>query len=101
MVDDGTTAALLLAAGAGWGAFCLGAAWGTCLDIAGPHVGVVGACMNTAGQVGGFLSPIILTLMVNQFGDWNIAIRLSGGLLLIGAICWLFIDPRKQIAHNH
>jgi MFS family permease len=101
LVDDPATAALLLAGGAGWGAFCLGAAWGTCLDIAGPHVGVVTACMNTAGQVGGFLSPIILTLMVNQFGDWNIAIRLSGGLLLVGAICWLFIDPRQQIAHNH
>ncbi len=100
LVDDGTTAALLLAGGAGWGAFCLGAAWGTCLDIAGEHVGVVSAVMNTAGQVGGFLSPIILTLMVNQFGDWNVAIRLSGGLLLVGAICWLFIDPRQKIAHN-
>ena len=100
-VEDGATAALLLAGGAGWGAFCLGAAWGTCLDIAGPHVGVVTACMNTAGQVGGFLSPMILTLLVNRFGDWNIALRLSGGLLLIGAVCWMFIDPRRQIAHNH
>jgi nitrate/nitrite transporter NarK len=77
------------------------AAWGSCLDIAGPHAGVVSACMNTAGQVGGFLSPIILTVMVNQFGDWNIALRLSGALFLVGAVCWLFIDPRRQIAHNH
>lgn len=100
LADDPTTAALLLAVAAGWSVFCLGAAWGSCLDIAGPHAGVVSACMNTAGQVGGFLSPIILTVMVNQFGDWNIAIRLSGVLFLVGAVCWLFIDPRKQIAHN-
>ena len=100
MAEDPETAALLLAVAAGWSVFCLGAAWGSCLDIAGPHAGVVSACMNTAGQVGGFLSPILLTLMVNQFGDWNIAIRVSGVLFLVGAVCWLFIDPRKQIAHN-
>jgi len=101
MAEDATTAALLLAVAAGWSVFCLGAAWGSCLDIAGPHAGVVGACMNTAGQVGGFLSPIILTVLVNQFGDWNFAIRISGVLFLVGAGCWLFIDPRKQIAENH
>lgn len=101
MAQDATTAALLLAVAAGWSVFCLGAAWGSCLDIAGPHAGVVGACMNTAGQVGGFLSPIILTVLVNQFGDWNIALRISGGLFLVGAVCWLFIDPRQQIAENH
>lgn len=101
LAKDPTTAALLLAVAAGWSVFCLGAAWGSCLDIAGPHAGVVSACMNTAGQVGGFLSPIILTMMVNRFGDWNLAIQLSGALFLVGAVCWLFIDPRQQIADNH
>lgn len=97
MAEDPATAALLLAVAAGWSVFCLGAAWGSCLDIAGSHAGVVSACMNTAGQVGGFLSPIILTLLVNQFGDWNLAIRLSGALFLVGAVCWLFINPNKKI----
>jgi hypothetical protein len=22
-------------------------------------------------------------------------------LFLVGAVCWLFIDPRRQIAENH
>ena len=101
LVADPATAALLLAIAAGWSVFCLGAAWGSCLDIAGPHAGVVSACMNTAGQVGGFLSPIILTMVVNRTGDWNLAIQMSGALFLVGAVCWLFIDPRKQIADNH
>jgi dipeptide/tripeptide permease len=53
--------------------------------------------MNTAGQVGGFLSPIILTQVAEAYGDWNIALRLSGVLFLVGAVSWVFIDPRKKI----
>ena len=95
---DPTTAALYLALGAGWGAFCLGAAWGTCLDISGPHAGVVGAVMNTAGQIGGFLSPIVLAYLIRETGDWNTPLNLTGVLLLIGAVCWIFINPTRKIA---
>ena len=94
---DPTSAAILLAIAAGWTAFCLGAAWGACLDISGEHAGVVGACMNTAGQVGGFLSPILLAQLVKHFGDWQIALQVSGGLFLVGAICWVFIDPTRPL----
>ena len=48
--------ALLIAIAGASAAFLLGACWGVCLDIAGRHAGVVGGCMNTAGQVGGVLS---------------------------------------------
>ncbi len=53
-------AALLIAVAGAADSFLLGAAWGTCLDIAGPHAGLVTGAMNTAGQIGAFLSPIIL-----------------------------------------
>ena len=95
---DPTTAALYLALGAGWGAFCLAAGWGTCLDISGPHAGVVGAVMNTAGQIGGFLSPIVLAYLIRETGDWNTPLNLTGVLLLIGAVCWIFINPTRKIA---
>lgn len=98
---DATDAAILLAIAAGWTAFCLGAAWGTCLDISGHHAGVVSACMNTAGQVGGFLSPIILAQIVDKFHDWNLALQVSGVLFLVGVVSWIFIDPRKRIGDTH
>jgi len=101
LAQDPATAALLLAVAAGWSVFCLGAAWATCLDIAGPNAGVVSACMNTAGQVGGFLSPLILAQIVQRFGDWNLALVVSGALFLVGAVCWVFIDPRKPIRALH
>lgn len=76
--------------------FTLAAAWGTCLDVGGNHAGVVSAAMNTSGQVGGIICPIIVTWLKQTVG-WNSALWLIGGLFLFGAICWCLIDPRRQI----
>ena len=77
--------------------FTLGATWGTCLDIGGSHVGVVSAAMNTAGQVGGFVSPLIVTWLLREYGDWNAPVLAIGGLFIVGALCWCFIDPRERV----
>jgi MFS family permease len=75
----------------------LGATWGTCLDIGGHHVGVVGAAMNTAGQIGGFFTPLVVTWMLARFGDWNAPVLAIGGIFLLGAACWLLVDPRERV----
>ena len=54
--------------------------------------------MNTAGQVGAVLSPIILPLFLKQAPrDWTSPLLIMGGLYLAGALCWLFIDPNRPI----
>jgi MFS transporter, ACS family, glucarate transporter len=85
--------ALLIALSGAGASFLLASCWGVCQDIAGPHAGLVAGCMNTAGQVGAFLSPIILPYFKNPLYPLCIA----GGLYLAGACCWLTIDPRKPI----
>ena len=77
--------------------FTLGATWGTCLDIGGAHVGVVSAAMNTAGQVGSFFCPLLVTYLLGRSGDWNTPILAIGALFLAGAACWCFIDPRDRV----
>jgi MFS family permease len=91
-------AALLIALSGAAASFLLGACWGVCLDIAGPHAGLVTACMNTCGQVGAFLSPIVLPyLLLYRPGDWATPLYLAGALYLVGALFWLFVDPRRPI----
>lgn len=92
-IDSAITAALLIAVSGAAASFMLGAGWGVCQDIAGPHAGLVAGCMNTAGQVGAFLSPIILP----YFADPAVPLCIAGGLYLAGACCWLFVDPRRPI----
>ena len=90
-------AAGLIATAVGASMFTLAPAWGTCQDIGGNHAGVVSAAMNTAGQVGSILSPLMVTYLLTRLGDWNAPLLLMGGLFLMGALAWSFIDPRKRV----
>ena len=73
--------------------FLLGSCWGVCQDIGGPHAGLVAGCMNTAGQAGAVLSPVILP----YFKDPAIPLCIAGSLYLLGALCWIAVDPRREI----
>ena len=52
--------------------FTLAPSWATCIDIGGRHSGVLSAAMNTSGQVGGIVSPILLAYVVQEFSNWAI-----------------------------
>jgi MFS transporter, ACS family, glucarate transporter len=90
-------AAILFSVALAMSMFMLGAAWSTCLDIGGNHAGVVSAAMNTSGQVGSILSPLMVTFLLSHLGDWNAPLFVMGGLFLVGAAAWAFIDPRQSI----
>lgn len=92
--------ALLISLAAAASNFLLGAAWGTCVDIGGGDAGVVSAAMNTAGQIGGILSPIVLERINNHYGHWTPALYVIGGLYMAGGLCWLGVDPRRAIAQR-
>ena len=77
--------------------FTLGSMWATCQDIGGAHVGVVGAAMNTAGQIGAVGGPLMVTYLLGRFSDWNAPVLAIGGMFLVGAFCWIFVDPRDRV----
>jgi ACS family glucarate transporter-like MFS transporter len=89
----------VLIAGAGAGAsFLLGSCWGVCIDIGGSHSGMVSGCMNTSGQIGAVLGPVVLPMFLKgDRADWETPLILAGGLYLAGAVCWAFVDPRKPL----
>lgn len=96
-VPDPYVSALLIGLGGGASAFLLGAAWATCLDIGGNHAGLVGAAMNTSGQVGAFICPIVVGSMVEYFSNWTAPMYLTGVLYILGALCWVAIDPTRPV----
>ncbi len=97
MAEQPLLATVAISVAVAAGMFTLGAAWGTCLDIGGRHAGVVSATMNTAGNLGGILSPILAVFVKDLFHTWNAPLVLMACLFLIGAMGWSMIDPRRQV----
>ena len=90
-------AATLIAVATGLTMFTLGAAWGTVIEVGRNHVGVVGATMNSVGNLAAMLNPLIVAYSVQWFGSWNLPLYLMGALFLVGAVCWTVIDPRRPV----
>jgi ACS family glucarate transporter-like MFS transporter len=96
--EDAIVSALLISLAGAAASFLLGACWGVCLDVAGPHAGTVSGCMNTAGQVGAVCSTAIFPRFLDRTPqDWTTPLCIAGVLYLAGAACWMVIDPRKPL----
>ncbi|MBI4890852.1 MAG: MFS transporter [Acidobacteria bacterium] len=86
--------AVLISIAAAASMFTLAASWAACIDVGGRSSGVVSAAMNTMGQIGGVLSPIVLAMLVERFDDWSLPLYVMAALYAASSICWLFVDPR-------
>jgi ACS family glucarate transporter-like MFS transporter len=75
-------------------------AWSTCVDIGREHSATVGATMNTSGQFAAIVLQPVVGYSVKWFGNWNVPFWLLAVLFVMGAVCWLFIEPEKPIYHH-
>lgn len=77
------------------------AAWAATIDIGGRHTAMVMGVMNMAGGLAGVVLPTVLggwfTTIRETGGDWNLVIYLHAAFYLLGAICWLAVDPNRKI----
>jgi ACS family glucarate transporter-like MFS transporter len=64
-----------------------------CLDIGGEYAGAVVGAMNTAAQIGSFVSSVVFGYLVARYGSYNVPFIPMAALLLIGAWLWLKVDP--------
>lgn len=99
---DPLTAAGLLATAAGLAALGVSPAWAACLDIGGRHAGVVTGAMNTFGNLGGALSPVVVGLCLDRWHSYDAPLITVAGFYLVAAVAWFGIDAGKSLlAHNH
>jgi MFS family permease len=71
--------------------------FGVCLDIGGPHAGSVVGLMNTAAQVGGFVSSLAYGYIVSRFHSYDAPFVPMAAVLFIGTLCWFRIDSSKAV----
>ncbi len=68
-------------------------AWAACMDVGGRYVATLGGTMNMMGNLGGFVSPIVTGYFVEQTGSWSGTFYVAAAVYLVGAVCWLLLDP--------
>ncbi len=98
---DPQWAAGLIATSYGASMLTLGAAFSLCIDFGKENSAVMTATMNTAGQVGGTLSPIVLALLVERFNDWSLPLYLMALLYGGAVLSWMLIGWRVRDTMLH
>jgi MFS family permease len=90
-------AAMLLAATLGVGDLCVSSCWSICHDVGGKRAGVVTGAMNTFGNIGGAISPLVVGYAVQWWNSWTVPFYVTAGVYLAGGIFTLLVNPRKQV----
>lgn len=70
--------------------------WSLPADIGGRFAGTVGGWMNSAGAIGGMLSPLVAAQISIAHG-WNTAFLVFGAIYLLGALAWLRVDATAPV----
>jgi len=95
-VESARLASVVLAGGAGALYLAQSSFWSVTADISGSSPGSVSGFMNMGAQVGGALTASLTPAIASHFG-WTTSFLTSAALCLLGALAWMFVDPKRTI----
>jgi ACS family glucarate transporter-like MFS transporter len=90
-------AAVCFALATAMGDLSLSPSWSMCHDIGGDAAGRVSGAMNTFGNLGGALSPLVVGYALEWTGKWEAPLIAGGVVYIIGGLLTLLINPRRSI----
>jgi ACS family glucarate transporter-like MFS transporter len=90
-------AAACLALASGAHDLTLPVLWATCTDAGGRFGGSSAGFINFASCISGVAAPLVAAKLEQMSGSFNSVFYVAAGLYVLGAVTWLFIDPRKSI----
>jgi ACS family glucarate transporter-like MFS transporter len=91
-----TAAILLLALGGGLNMFAAVTFWATCIDLSEKFTGSVSGLMNTFGNLGGWLSPIVTAYLATHYG-WNRALLCAALVTVASGASFLLVDASRSL----
>jgi MFS transporter, ACS family, glucarate transporter len=75
--------------------------WRTAMDVGGEYAGTISGTMNMAGQIGGAVGPVVVGYILQYLDhNWTLTFALSAAINILGALCWIWIDPVTPIARR-
>jgi ACS family glucarate transporter-like MFS transporter len=71
--------------------------WATTTDAGGRFGGTAAGFVNFASSLSGMLAPLTSERLEHFFGSFHAVFYAAAGLYVLGAGCWLLIDPREPL----
>jgi MFS transporter, ACS family, glucarate transporter len=94
----GNAAAIsLLAIGGGMNMFAASTFWATCIDLTDRFTGSLSGIMNTFGNFGGWLSPIVTAYLATHF-SWNAALDCAAVVSITSLAFFLLVRADQPLA---
>lgn len=76
----------------------VGVYWAVSLDVGHEYAGTVSGMMNTVGNIGSALSPLVFGAILQFTGSWVYPFLVASCILVVGALLWLKVDPELSVA---
>ena len=103
--DTPLMAVLLCSTGYFFSYIQLAAWWAAMGDVGGRHLGALFGLCNMIGLSGGAVSQVFLGNFADHMkglgfegrAQWDPAFALYGGVLVVGGLLWLFVNPRRPV----
>jgi ACS family glucarate transporter-like MFS transporter len=73
-------------------------AWSATMDLGGRYAGTLSGAMNSWGNLGGAISPMVIGYVLQWTGsNWNLTFYVASAVYACGILCWLFLDSTTPI----
>jgi MFS transporter, ACS family, glucarate transporter len=99
IISSAKAAPWLLAAAAGAGDLLLPMSWSVATDLGGKSAGTIAGLSNSASNLGGFVSPIILGAAVEHWKNWDSSLMICVCVTVLSALLWVPVNwpERKEV----
>jgi nitrate/nitrite transporter NarK len=94
---NAVAAAALLLVAAAIADLVTGACWAMCHDVGGDAAGTATACMNTFGNLGGAVSPLVVGYALQWWGSWATPLVVTAVICFLCGLLTLMIDPTNRL----
>jgi MFS family permease len=72
--------------------------WAMCHDVGGEAAGTVTGAMNTLGNLGGTISPLVVGYSVALWDSWTTPLVITAGVYALGGVLTMIANPRRRLA---
>lgn len=90
-------AALLMALAFFCADLSMSPAWAMCHDVGGEAAGTVTGAMNTLGNLGGAISPLVVGYSVQLWDSWLTPLVITAGVYACGGVLTLLSNPHRRM----